>query len=109
MVLVVKNLPASAGDARAMGSISGSGRSLGEGKWQPSPVFLAGESPWTGEPGGLQTSGSQELGTTEHAHMCECVCTHTRTHDELEGFVTSLFQLETNVINKRQMPFCINR
>ena len=34
---------------------------------------------------------------------------HTHTHDELEGFVTSLFQLETNVVNKRQMPFCISR
>ena len=22
--------------------------------WQPTPVFLPGESPWTGEPGGLQ-------------------------------------------------------
>ena len=32
---VVKNLPASAGDARDMGSIPGSGRSPGEGKGNP--------------------------------------------------------------------------
>ena len=42
-------------------------------------------------------------------HVRVCVRMHTHTHDELEGFVTSLFQLETNVINKRQMPFCISR
>ena len=26
--------------------------------WQPTPVFLPGESPWTEEPGGLQSMGS---------------------------------------------------
>ena len=26
------------------------------------PVFLPGESPWTEEPGGLQTMGSQKVG-----------------------------------------------
>ena len=30
--------------------------------WQPTPVFLSGESPWTGEPGGLQSMGSQRVG-----------------------------------------------
>ena len=35
VALVVKNLPASAGDARDMGSIPGSGRSPGEGKGNP--------------------------------------------------------------------------
>ena len=29
--------------------------------WQPSPVFLPGESPWTEEPGGLQSMGSQRV------------------------------------------------
>ena len=32
-------------------------------KWQPTPVFLLGESPWTGEPGGLQSMGFQKTGT----------------------------------------------
>ena len=27
--------------------------------WQPTPVFLPGESPWTEEPGGLQSMGLQ--------------------------------------------------
>ena len=46
----------SAGD---LGSIPGSGRSPGEGKGNP--VFLPGESPWTEEPGGLQSMGSQRV------------------------------------------------
>ena len=29
--------------------------------WQPTPVFLSGESPWTGEPGGLQSMGSPRV------------------------------------------------
>ena len=39
--------------------------------WQPTPVFLPGESPWTEEPGGLQSTGSQGVGhgwVTEHTH-----------------------------------------
>jgi len=35
VVLVVKNLPANAGDIRDVGSISGSGRSPGEGNGNP--------------------------------------------------------------------------
>ena len=33
-------------------------------KWQPTPVFLPGKSPWTGETGRLQSMGSQRV-TTE--------------------------------------------
>ena len=49
---MIKNLPANAGDIRDMGSIPGSGRSPRR-EWQPIPVFLSGESPWTEESGGL--------------------------------------------------------
>ena len=31
-------------------------------KWHPTPVFLPGESPWTEEPGELQSMGSQRVG-----------------------------------------------
>ena len=48
---MVKNLPASAGDA---GSIPGSGRSPGEGNATHSSI-LAWEIPWTEEPG-VQTN-----------------------------------------------------
>ena len=45
VVLVVKNLPANAGDIRDSVLIPGSGRSPGGGgAWRPTPVFLPGES-----------------------------------------------------------------
>ena len=44
MVLVVKNLPASAGDVRDTGSIPGLERFPWRRAWQPTPVFLPGES-----------------------------------------------------------------
>ena len=44
----------SAGD---LGSIPGLGRSPRGGHGNPLPVFLPGESPWTEEPGGLQSKG----------------------------------------------------
>ena len=44
VALVVKNSPPSAGDIRDTGSIPVSGRSPGVRKWQPTPVFMPGES-----------------------------------------------------------------
>ena len=46
-------------NVRDLGSIPGLGRSARGGAWQPTPVFLPGESPWTEEPGRLQSMGSQ--------------------------------------------------
>ena len=34
-------------------------------EWPPSPVFLPGESPWMGQPGGLQSWGDTESDMTE--------------------------------------------
>ena len=46
-----------------LGSIPGLGRSPGGGRaWQSTPVFLPGESPWTEDPGGLQSMGLQRVG-----------------------------------------------
>ena len=56
---VVKNPPANAGDS---GSISALGRSPGEGNGHPLK-YLAWEIPWTEEPGGLQSVGSQKSQT----------------------------------------------
>ena len=58
--LVVKNLPANAGDIRDKGSIPGSGRSPEEGMATPSST-LAWRIPWTEEPGGLQSIGSHRV------------------------------------------------
>ena len=44
MVLLVKKLPGNAGDIRDASLIPGSGRSPGEGAWQPTPIFMPGES-----------------------------------------------------------------
>ena len=58
---VVKNLPASGGDAGDLGSIPESGRSPGVGNDNHSSI-LAWEIPLTEEPGGLQPMGSQRVG-----------------------------------------------
>ena len=59
MALVVKNLPASAGDIRHMGSIPGLGRSSGGGHSNPLQYSCL-ENSWTEEPGGLQFIGLQK-------------------------------------------------
>ena len=51
----------SACNAGDLGSIPGSGRSLEEGRAIHSSV-LAWRIPWTEEPGGLQSMGSQRVG-----------------------------------------------
>ena len=60
VVLVVKNLPASAGDVRDEGLIPGSGRSL-EKEMATHSNILAWRIPWTEEPGGLQSIGLQRV------------------------------------------------
>ena len=45
--------------------------------WQPTPVFLPGESPWTEEPGGLQSTGLQRLG---HSWATKCSTAHSQSH-----------------------------
>ena len=42
--MVLESLPANSREIRAASLIPGSGRSLGGGGWQPTPVFLPGES-----------------------------------------------------------------
>ena len=61
VVLVVKNPSVSAGDVRDLGLIPGSGRPPQEGTATHSSI-LAWEIPWTEEPGGLQSTGSQRVG-----------------------------------------------
>jgi len=57
-----KESSCNAGD---LGSTPRLGRFPWRRAWQPTLVFLQGESPWTEEPGGLQSMGSQELDMTE--------------------------------------------
>ena len=44
-------------NAEDMGLIPGLGRAPGRGHGNPLPGFLPGESPWTEDPGGLQSMG----------------------------------------------------
>ena len=60
VALVVKNLLASAGVLRDVGSIPESGRSLGEGNATHSSI-LARRIAWTGEPDRLQSVGSKRV------------------------------------------------
>ena len=53
VALVIKSLPASAGDVRDAGAIPGSGRFPGGGKWQPIPVFLTEKFHGQEDPGRL--------------------------------------------------------
>ena len=78
--------PANAGDARDMGSISGSGRSPGEGNGNPPTYFpgkfhgqknLAGYSPW----------GCRESDMNEYV----CACPHTHTHTHTQGPLCSSY------------------
>ena len=58
---MVKNLSASAGDARDMASISELGRYSGGGNGNPLQYF-AWKTAWTEKPGGLQSIGSESTG-----------------------------------------------
>ena len=60
MALVVKNPLANAGEIKDAGSIPGSERSPGGGHGNPLQ-YPCLENPWTEEPGGLQSIGSQRV------------------------------------------------
>ena len=64
MVLVVKNLPANAGDIRDVGSTPGSGRSPGGGHGNPLQ-YSCPEKPRQKSLVGYSPQGCKELDTTE--------------------------------------------
>ena len=65
MALVVKNPLANAGDIRDVGSIPGSGRSPWRRAWQPTQVFLPGESHGQKSLVGYSPWGAKESDMTE--------------------------------------------
>ena len=69
---MVKTPPAKAGATGDMGLIPGWGRSPGGGAWQPTPVFLPGESH-----GQKSLAGSD---TCAHAHKYKLACEKTLIH-----------------------------
>ena len=62
---MVKNPPASTGDVRKVGLIAGLGRPPWRRAWQPTPVFLPGESYGQRSLAGYRSWGRKELDTTE--------------------------------------------
>ena len=74
MALMVKNPPASAGDARDVGSIPGPGR-FPEEEMAPQSSVFAWKIPWAEEPGGLQSMGPERVG---------CDCTQGRQESNLK-------------------------
>ena len=66
VALVLKNLPANAGDIRDMSSIPGWGEKISwRRKWQPTPVFLPGESHGQRNLVGYSPQGRKESDATE--------------------------------------------
>ena len=68
---MVNNMPANAGDIRDVGLILGWEDPLEEGM-ATHPSSLAWRIPWTEEPGGLQSMGSQKV---KHDYS-NLACTH---------------------------------
>ena len=64
---MVKTLPVHAGAIGNVGSIPGSERSPCRKKWQPTPVFLLGESHGQRSLVGYSPWGHKESDTTEYA------------------------------------------
>ena len=72
VALVVKNLPANAGDTRDVGLIPGLGISPGGGNGNPLQYSCL-ENPMEEEPGGLQTMGSQRV-THDRSNLASMHC-----------------------------------
>ena len=66
---MVKNLPASAGDARDLGSDPSVGKSPWSRKWQPTSVFLPGKSHGHKSLAGSSPWGREVSDTTEHTQQ----------------------------------------
>ena len=65
MALAVKNPPADAEDIRDTGSITGLGRFPWRRVWQPTTIFLPGESLGQGKLTGYSAYSHKELDTIE--------------------------------------------
>ena len=90
VVLVVKNLPADAGDTRDVRSTPGSGRAPWRSKWQLFPVFLPGESHGRRSLVGYGPRGRKESDTTERLHF------HLDVPQVLAGALTDLQEITSS-------------
>ena len=73
---MVKNPPARAGRRKRLGSDPCIKKMPWRRAWQPTPVFLHGESPWTEASDGLQSIGSHRVRPTG----IDLACVHARLY-----------------------------
>ena len=99
-----KESTCNAGD---LGSIPGLGRSPGGGHWQPTPIFLPGESPWTEVPGGLQSMGSKRVRhdwVTKHIY----IFTTYRKLSCILSLILNLWSRQVSTVHSHEVfYFCI--
>ena len=86
VALVVKNPPANAGDVRDSGSIPGLGRFHCRRKWQPTPVFLPGESHGQRSLAGYSLWVCKESDTTEQLSTAHYLLVYFKQYIPLYGF-----------------------
>ena len=75
--------------------------------WQPTPVFLPGESPWTEKPGGLQSMGSQRVGHDwaarhmQHTNLMYLTAPFWKSYVQLQRF--PLYFCHYSLLSKDKM------
>ena len=88
-------------------SIPGSGRFPWRRKWQSAPVFLAWKIPWTEEPGGLQSLGSQSDMTHAHTHTHKFHINYNSVSWLLKKkFTKEMCHITSILLNKRYNLHC---
>ena len=88
--------------------------SLGQGdlleKWLPTPVFLPRESPWTEEPGGLQSMGLQRVGhdwATKHTVSYVCYYNKQTVLKHEISLIYKYLHLNNNFTNENTKKWII--
>ena len=73
---MVEDQPANAGDIRDKGLIAGLGRTCLRRTWQPTLVFLPGESHGQRSLAGYSPQGRKESDTKSRTQLKDLACTH---------------------------------
>ena len=94
----------SASSAGQLGSIPWVGKIHWRRAWQPTPVFLPGESSWTEEPGGLQSHGVTKsltgLSTAQHPSYSLIYEFQLRSLQKIQSYERFLI-LELETVNSK--------
>ena len=104
-ILVLKNLPASAGQRHRRCKFSPWVRKIPwRRKWQPTPVFLPGKFHGQRSLAGYSPWSRKELNTTEHTHILVCIdylsCVHSLSFCCCQLFTQLFIYLQLSVFYK---------